>query len=267
MKYSLFLVMLVSMLWSWYAFPNDSPVSMLLFSSADIMGIIKNSLNSLVGMYKYTFPSVFWLLFLVYVYDFISSMLNRNTPYMRALYETCKVELLILLLTSLFTFLLFWRTQNTFTEYSVDISMAGLSFMLLGNISYLRLFKFKLGNINYPFKIALIISTIFFLSSFYFIKVIYDIANGEYNGVQSVWLQITIFTYSISLYFSSKHVTFIINKRKLGASPAMLSLFKSLLGRHNLYQELVNGIDVWNREVKNETAKSSAILRKRKKRK
>ncbi|QSD34330.1 hypothetical protein H5A40_14740 [Pectobacterium brasiliense] len=267
MKCIIYLVIMTSMLWSWYAFPDYSPLAILSFSAIDMTGIMRNTLYTLVGLYKYTLPSVFWVVFIVYIYDFIASILNRNTPYMRALYNSCKIELSILLFISLFTFLLFWRTQSTFTEYSVDIGMAGLSFMLSGNFSLLKLFKFKVGSINYPYKIAFIISLVMAMISCYNAKIIYEIAMGEYNKIQSIWLQITVFTYSISLYFASKHVAFVIDTKKLGASPVMLSLFKSLHIKYNLYQDLVNGIDLWNRETKKEITKASANLRKKKKKK
>lgn len=265
MKYLILLVILFSTLWSWYAFPDHSPIAMSSFYDIDIMVMIKNMFKVLVDACQYTLPSVFWSIFIVYVYDFITSMRNKNTPYMRALYDTCKVELLILTLTSLFTFLLIWKTQSTFTLYSVDIGMAGLSFMLVGNFGLLNLFKFKIGDVKYPFKVALIISIVSAISSVYFLAIIFYISRGDYNKIQSIWLQITVFTYSLSLYFVSKHIMFIIKSKKLGISLTMLELFKSLPGQSHIYQDLIGGVDLWNEEAKKVTAKTSRELRKQQK--
>ena len=265
MKYLILLVILISILWSWYAFPDHSPIIMLSFYNSDIIVIMENTLKVLVGVYQYTLPSVFWSIFIVYVYDFITSVRNKNTPYMLALYDTCKVELLILTLISLFTFLLFWKTQSTFTSYSVDIGMAGLSFMLVGNFGLLKLFKFKIGNVKYPFKVALIISIVSAISSLYFLAIIFYISRGDYNKIQSIWLQITVFTYSLSLYFVSKHIMFIIKSKKLGISLTMLELFKSLPSQSYIYQDLIGGVDLWNEEAKKVTAKASRELRRQQK--
>lgn len=267
MKYLILLVILFSTLWSWYVFPDHSPIAMSSFYDVDIMVMIKNIFKVLVDACQYTLPSVFWSIFIVYFYDFIASMLNKNTPYMRALYETCKLELLTLTLISLFTFLLFWKTQSKFTSYSVDIGMAGLSFMAIGNLGLFKLLKFKIGNVKYPYKVALIVSIAPVISSAYFLAIVFYISRGDYNKIQSIWLQVTVFTYSLSLYFISKHITFIIESKKLGISLTMLELFKSLPGPHHIYQDLIAGVNLWNEEAKKVTAKASKELRKQKKKK
>jgi len=263
MKYITYLVIFISSAWSWYAFPNYSPLAMLSFSSTSIGDMIVNSYYCLLGMFKYTLPSAYWSIFVIYSYDFVMSALNYNTPYMRNLYRSCRVEVMILLLLSLLSIVFYWNSKNTFTNSSLDIGSAGLSFMLAGNFNFFKLMRFKVGRIKYPFKVAVAISLIMLGISIYNIYILNEITTGKYNMVQSIWLQITVLTYSLSLYFSSKHITYVIDKKKLGVSPVMLSLFKSFPLNTNIYQELSTGVDLWNKKTKEEVSKASAELRKK----
>ena len=135
--------------------------------------------------------------------------------------------------------------------------------MLAGNFNFFKLMRFKVGRIKYPFKVAVAISLIMLGISIYNIYILNEITTGKYNMVQSIWLQITVLTYSLSLYFSSKHITYVIDKKKLGVSPVMLSLFKSFPLNTNIYQELSTGVDLWNKKTKEEVSKASAELRKK----
>ncbi|QTF09819.1 hypothetical protein HC231_19245 [Brenneria izadpanahii] len=263
MKYVIYLVIIVSTFWSWYAFPEDSSIAMLSFSATNISDMISNSYHCLLGMYKYTLPSTFWGVFVMYSYDFLTSVLKYNTPYMRELYKSCKVEVLILLILSLLTFSFFWNSQNTFTNSSIDIGTTGLSFMLAGNFNLFKLLKFKIGRIKYSSKVSVSISLIILAISIYNINILNDITAGRYNMAQSIWLQVTVLTYSLSLYFSSKHITYVIDKKKLDVSPVMLSLIKSFSLKTNIYENLSSGVDLWNKKASEEISKASAKLRKK----
>lgn len=263
MKYIVCFVIFISSAWNWYAFPNYSPLAMLSFSATSMSDMIAVSYRSLLGMFIYTLPSTSWSIFVIYSYDFVTSSLDYNTPYMRNLYRSCKIEVVILLLLSLLTIVFYWNSKNSFTNSSLDIGSAGLSFMLAGNFNFFKLLKFKAGRIKYPFKFGFLIALVMLCISIYNIYILNEITTGKYNMAQSTWLQITVFTYSLSLYFSSKHISYIIDKKKLGVSPIMLSLFKSFPLKTNIYQELSTGIDLWNKKTREEISKASAELRKK----
>ncbi|WP_147198910.1 hypothetical protein [Pantoea sp. CCBC3-3-1] len=263
MKYIILIVIFISTFWCWHAFPDSSPLIMLTYSSTDINEIVKNSFNLTAGMFKYNLLSASWITFIIYGFDFVTSTLNYNTPYMRKLYKSCRLEVVTLFIMSVITFFIFWDSKNTFTNSSVDIAMAGLSFMIGAHYNFLKLFKFKIGRVKYPIKIAALINIFMGAFSFYIIAITNDISMGRFNMEQSIWLQITVLTYSLSLYFSSKYISYVIKTKTLGVSPIILEILKSLKPNNNMYEDLAKGVDIWNKKSREEKAIASSKLRKR----
>ncbi|EXU75175.1 hypothetical protein [Erwinia mallotivora] len=263
MKYIILIVLFISTFWCWHAFPDYSPLKMLTSPTTNINEIFADSFNLTVGMFKYNLISASWITFIIYSFDFVTSTLNYNTPYMRKLYKSCRLEVATLFIISLITFFIFWDSKNTFTNSSVDIAMAGLSFMIGAHYNFLKLFKFKIGRVKYPIKIAALINIFMGAFSFYIIVITNDIAMGRFNMEQSIWLQITVITYSLSLYFSSKYISYVIKTKTLGVSPIILEILKSLKPNNNMYEDLAKGVDIWNKKSREEKAIASSKLRKR----
>lgn len=267
MKYIILIVIFISTFWCWHAFPDSSPLIMLTYSGTNINEIINNSFNLTAGMFKYNLLSVSWVTFIIYGFDFVTSTLNYNTPYMHKLYKSCRFEVVSLCIISAITFFIIWGSKNTFTNSSVDIAMAGLSFIIAAHHNFLKLFRFKIGRVRYSIKVATFINLFMGATSFYIMVITNDIAMGRFNMEQSIWLQITVLTYSLSLYFSSKYISYVIETKKLGASPIVLSILKSLQPNNNMYEHLANGVDIWNKKSREEKAIASSKVRKRNSRK
>ena len=256
MKIFIISVIIVSTLWSMYAFPDY-----LIFPQLNA-NLASSFWNMLIGVYKYGFPSVTWAIAIVYIYDFFMAIIDKSSPYMKQLYQSVKVELLTLTALMFFTVIIYTTTLSKLSNLTIDISMAGFGFMFFGNIGFLKLFGFKVGKIKYPWKMAAVLSFISLAGSAYFLNITLEIARGKFNLIQSLWYQVTILSYSLSLYFMSKHLVFIMDKGRLEASPTLRKLFLSMPTKNRIYEEAAIATEKWNKEMQKERAKESALLRK-----
>lgn len=256
MKSFIILIIIVSTLWSMYAFPDY-----VIFPQLNT-NPLPSLWNMLIGVYKYGFPSVTWVVAVVYIYDFFMAIINKSSPYMKELYQSVKVELLTLTALMLFTVVIYTTTLSKLSNLTIDISMAGFGFMFFGNVGFLKLFSFKVGKVKYPWKMAATLSFLSLASSIYFLNVTLEIARGEFDLVQSLWYQITILSYSLSLYFMSKHIIFIMDKGRLEASPTLRKLFLSMPTKNKVYEDAAIAAEKWNKEMQKERAKASALMRK-----
>lgn len=261
MKYLVCATIIISTLWSLYAFPEQ-----WVFSGRDT-DLLTTFQQSLTGMYKYTLPSVTWSVALVYLYDFAMAMTNQSSRVMKTLYKSTRFELFTLLSLLLFTLVIYTTTLSTLTNLTIDISMAGFGFMLFGSLGFLKLFTFKVGRVKYPWKMALLLSALSLLTSFYFLGITLDIARGKYTAAQSLWYQITILCYSLSLYFFSKHLLFIMERGRADPSPVLRRLMTTLGGTHNAFEQAAVAAERWNQEVRKARAITQAAARKKQKNK
>lgn len=247
MKFVLFLALVIPSLWSlrWFQFGN--PIDML------------------VSMYRDGLPSVTWGLAVLYLYDFSMAMLKKNSPYMIRFHNTLKKDFIVLFLLSVFTVIIYSCSPQKFTAVSLDISMAGFSFMIMGNLGLLRLFKYKVGAIKYPKLPAFVICLVSIALSLYFLNVTLNIANGVYETSRALWNQITVFCFSISLFFFSGQIVFFMDSKTIEPSPVIMDLLKRFRPTNNLYEMSANAAELWNEAAKKERAKFSAQLRKNKK--
>lgn len=245
MKVLIYLSLIFSTIWSYLAFPYNlaSPIEML------------------VGVYKYQLPSVTWTVAIIYIYDFIMAMLKRNSSYMIEFHQSLKVEFITLFALFAFTCCMYVYTPMKFTESTVDISMAGFGFLVFGNIGVFRLFSFTVGDVRYPKKIAFFLSCFSIVTSAYFLYLTLSVARGGYSLLQSLWIQLTVLSYSVSLYFVAKHICFYMEKGRLGVSPVLLSILKNTKGMESIYSDLASGVDIWNKEAEKARAKRSKRLR------
>lgn len=247
MKFVLFLALVIPSLWSlrWFQFGNP--------------------LDMLVSMYRDTLPSVTWGLAVLYLYDFSMAMLKKNSPYMIRFHNTLKKDFIVLFLLSAFTVVIYSCSPQKFTAVSLDISMAGFSFMVMGNLGLLRLFKYKVGAMKYPKLSAFAICLVSIALSLYFLSVTLNVANSVYETSRALWSQITVFCFSISLFFFSSQIIFFMDNKTIEPSPVIMDLLKRLKPTNNLYEISANAAGLWNEAAKRERAKFSAQLRKNKK--
>ncbi|HFF8975867.1 TPA: hypothetical protein ACGE6V_002910 [Serratia marcescens] len=247
MKFVLFLALVIPSLWSlrWFQFGNP--------------------LDMLVSMYRDTLPSVTWGLAVLYLYDFSMAMLKKNSPYMIRFHNTLKKDFIVLFLLSAFTVVIYSCSPQKFTAVSLDISMAGFSFMVMGNLGLLRLFKYKVGAMKYPKLSAFAICLVSIALSLYFLSVTLNVANSVYETSRALWSQITVFCFSISLFFFSSQIIFFMDNKTIEPSPVIMDLLKRLKPTNKLYEISANAAGLWNEAAKRERAKFSAQLRKNKK--
>ena len=193
MKVIVYLSVAASIIWSYIAFPFNltSPIAML------------------ISLYKYQLPSATWIVAFVYLLDFIMATLKKSSPYMIEFYRGVRIEFISLVSLFVFTLLLYNLSSMQFTNTAIDISMAGFGFLVFGNIGTFRLFTYKVGSRSYPKKVAFFFSLFSVSTSFYFLYLTFKVADGEYNIVQSLWVQITVISYSITLYFFAKSYAFL----------------------------------------------------------
>ncbi|MEA4510933.1 hypothetical protein VBQ90_24140, partial [Klebsiella pneumoniae] len=88
-----------------------------------------------------------------------------------------------------------------------------------------------------------------------------------YNIVQSLWVQITVLSYSITLYFFAKQLCFFMDKGRAEASPILLSILKKVRSNNNLYEQMASGTTLFNQELIKERATHSRELRRKHKQK
>lgn len=246
MKFVLLLVLAIPTLWSfrWYQFGNP--------------------LDMFVSMYRDTLPSVTWGMAFLYLYDFSMAMLKKNSPYMIRFHNSLRKDFAVLFFLAAFTVILYSYSPQRFTAASLDISMAGFSFMVVGNLGLLRLFKYKVGSIKYPKLPAFFICFISVIFSLYFLNVTLNIANGVYEPSRALWNQITVFCFSISLFFFSGQIVFFMENKTIEPSPVIMDLLKRFKMTNNLYEMSANATELWNEAAMKERAKFSAQLRKSK---
>lgn len=251
MKVIVYLSVIVSIIWSYIAFPFNltSPIAML------------------ISLYKYQLPSITWIVAFVYLIDFIMATLKKSSPYMIEFYSGVRIEFISLVSLFIFTLILYNLSSMKFTNTVIDISMAGFGFLVFGNIGTFRLFTYKVGSRSYPKKVAFFLSLFSLSTSFYFLYLTFKVANGEYNIVQSLWVQITVLSYSITLYFFAKQLCFFMDKGRAEASPILLSILKKVRSNNNLYEQMASGTTLLNQELIKERAIHSRELRRKHKQK
>lgn len=249
MKVIVYLSVAASIIWSYIAFPFNltSPIAML------------------ISLYKYQLPSATWIVAFVYLLDFIMATLKKSSPYMIEFYSGVRIEFISLVSLFVFTLLLYNLSSMQFTNTAIDISMAGFGFLVFGNIGTFRLFTYKVGSRSYPKKVAFFFSLFSVSTSFYFLYLTFKVADGEYNIVQSLWVQITVISYSITLYFFAKQLCFFMDKGRVEASPILLSILKKVRNNNNLYEQMASGTTLFNQElIKERSIHSRALRRKHK---
>lgn len=112
----------------------------------------------------------------------------------------------MLFLLSVFTVFIYSCSPQKFNAVSLDISMAGFSFIVMGNLGLLRLFKYKVGVIKYPKLSVFAICLMPIALSLYFLSVPLNVTNGVYERSRALWSQITVFCFSISIFFFSSQI-------------------------------------------------------------
>lgn len=257
MKWVIYLVLVISVIWSMML----SPVDFLKPSITDMM----------TNTFKYQLPSVTWVVALVYLYDYAMAVVKKNSVYMIEFHKSFNGEFIGLCALTLFTLLVFTLTPQKFGKSSIDICMAGFSFIIAANFGFLRLFKFKVGRRKFPKRFVCFLLLISISLSMYFLTLTLNVAKGIYSFSESLWVQITVFSFSIAIYFWSRQMCFFMEKGRIEPSPVLASLFVKFKPGMNLYAQAEQAAALWNKEAEKEQAKHSAELRqkhkKRKKRK
>lgn len=254
MKFVVYLVLLISIIWSMSFFPSG-------FFSLSIS-------DMLVTTFKYQLPVVTWGMALVYLYDHGMAMAKRNSKYMIEFHKALNGEFIALCALTVFTLLVYFLTPQSFGKSNTDISMAGFGFIIMANLSFFRLFKFKIGGRKFPKRFLCFLILVSMSLSLYFLYLTFNVAKGLYSFSESLWVQITVFSFSISIFFWAKQMCFFMEKGRIEASPVLASLFGKFKPANNLYSQAELASELWNKEAEKEQAKNSAELRrKHKKRK
>lgn len=254
MKWVIYLVLFISMIWS------------MAFSSSGFFSL--SIYDMLVNTYKYQLPSVTWAMALVYLYDHAMAMAKKNSKYMIEFHKALNGEFIVLCALTIFTLLVYFLTPQSFGKSNTDISMAGFGFIVMANLSFFRLFKYKIGGCKFPKGFLFVLILISMSLSFYFLYLTFNVAKGVYSFSESLWVQITVFSFSISIYFWARQMCFFMEKGRIEASPVLANLFGKFNPARNLYAQAELAAELWNKEAEKEQAKHSAELRrKHKKRK
>ncbi|NWA44247.1 hypothetical protein HX889_41970 [Pseudomonas reactans] len=254
MKWVIYLVLLISFFWSMSLPPS---------------GFFNQSIfDMLVNTYKYQLPSVTWAIALVYLYDHAMAMAKKNSKYMIEFHKALNGEFIVLCALTIFTLLVYILTPQSFGKSNIDISMAGFGFIIMANLSFFRLFNYKIGRRKFPRRFLCFLILISMSLSLYFLYLTFNVAKGLYSFSESLWVQITVFSFSISIYFWARQMCFFMEKGRIEASPVLASLFGRFNPTRNIYAQAELAADHWNKEAEKEQAKNSAELRrKHKKRK
>ncbi|CNH85188.1 Uncharacterised protein [Yersinia aldovae] len=244
MKSIIYLSVIISAAWSYLAFPSNSILDMI------------------INTYKYQLVSVTWTLVIIYFYDFIMAMFKKSSHYMIEFHQSLRGEFIVLLALFVFSCIIYKYTPQEFTNSTLDICMAGFGFVVMGNLSIFKLFKYRIGRVKFPKRIPIVLSVISVLLSAYFLKLTLNVARGEYNFYQSLWVQITVLCFSISFFFWSKHICFIMQKGKIEISPVLKGVFSKFKLKYDFYEQAEIMSVIWNKESEKEKTKYNAELRR-----
>lgn len=247
MKYAIYLTILTSYIW----------------------GVIVNGgLNSFLALLITSYTSIFWCTAIVYIYDLYMAITNQSSLFMKEFYLKLKNDLLVSLISGISLFALSYSAPSTYNLSNIDLAFSGLPFLIYSVITLIECRKVKIGRQKLPTNI--LFSNIFiqitaFVISYY--SLAYILA-GKATASHSIWIQITILSASLTFFFGSKQILYILTEQRMEVSPALLTLFKSINPKVNLYQDAAHMSNIWNDEVKKEKAESRKILKKdRRKRK
>lgn len=249
MKWIVYIVVVISFLWSMLL----SPIDPFKLSITDM----------LANTFKYQLPSVTWIIALVYLYDYAMATLKKNSDYMIEFHKSFNGEFITLCALTIFTLCIFIFTPQVFGRSSIDICLAGFGFIVAANIGFIRLFKFRIGRRKFPKRFLCILLLISLGLSSYFLRLTFNIANGAYSFSESLWVQITVFSFSIAIYFWSRQMCFFMEKGRIEPSPVLASLFGKFKPGMNLYAQAEQAAELWNKEAEKEQAKYSAELRRK----
>lgn len=243
------IVLIGNIIWTELAFPGYSPWS---FSLEDMDTSI---LHIAEGTFRYTLPSSTWAVMLIFLYDAVMAILGKSSEYMRELYRETTFDLSVLMALFLYLFILYHFAGLHLTNSSTEISMAGFGFLAFGNVALLKLFTYKIGRQKYPKAGALGIFAFTGSLSAYLLYENILVAQGNYSLLQSLWMQVTIFSFSLTVYFISKHVTFYAKKQRIEISPIISAIATPWLARLGLSLSLEEIAELWNKETQKEKSK------------
>ncbi len=252
---SIVLVTAISSIWAAMVFPEADPFNAL---KGDFF---TSMVNALVGMYKYTLPSATWTVALIYMYDFFMALSGRSSSYMEEFYKEIRADFIYLIPLTLILFVIYTQTDYSFTNSTIEIGMAGLSFAFYAHVSIVKMFTYRVGHLSFPRKFVVMFCLVCLGSSIYFFSWLVQIANGNYNFSQSLWMQITVLCFSICLYVGNKQIAFFMKKGRMEASPVLLSLIKNLPASNDFYQKAAEASELLNKEM--ERARAIAAQKQR----
>lgn len=250
------IVAAASTLWSYVAFPDYAPFTM---HSIDI---ITASLNMLIGLYKLVLPSVCWSVALFYLCDFFMATIRKSSDFMIEFYKGIRADILFLIPLAAILVIIYRVTPYEFTSTTIEVGMAAVSFVFYANIAILKMFNFRIGRLSFSrrFTVFFIIANV--TASIYFISWIVDIADGHYSFTQSLWMQITVLSFAISLFVGNKLLAFYMKKGRIEPSPLLIAIVEKLPSKYHFLRQTIYLTSELNKEIERERAISSRAKRK-----
>ena len=241
MKYAIYLTILISYIW----------------------GVSVNwGFNFFLALLITSYTSIFWCTAIVYIYDLYMAITNHSSIYMKDFYLKLKNDLLVSLISGISLFVLLYNAPSTYNLSNIDLAFSGLPFLIYSVITLIECGKIKIGRQKLSTKILfayIFIQITAFVISYY--SLAYILA-GKATASHSIWIQITILSASLTFFFGSKQILYILTEQRMEPSPALLTLFKGINPKVNLYQDAVYMSNIWNDEVKKEKAENRKILKK-----
>lgn len=210
-----------------------------------------------------TYMSIFWLVAILFLYDFFMSMMGNNSKYMIRFHEKIKNELIVNVIVGVTLLVLFMNSPASYSLSNIDIASSGLPFLATALLETKQSAGIKIANRRLPKYIALGYASIqLFIYGFSAWLLSYILA-GQISGLQSLWVQLSILFAAIAFFFGAKQITYILTEQRMEVSPALLSIFQSLPQSPGLYKDMVVGAHIWNEQVR----KEKSMLRKERNRK
>lgn len=222
----------------------------------------KRGFSSFLALLITSYTSIFWCTAIVYIYDLYMAITNNSSLFMKEFYLKLKDDLVVSLISGISLFALLYSAPSTYNLSNVDIAFSGLPFLIYSIVTLFKCGKIKIGRLKLPTKVLfsyIFIQITALIISYYALA--YILA-GRATNSHSIWIQITILSASLTFFFGSKQILYILTKQRMEVSPALLTLFKSISPKVNLYQDAVHMSNIRNNEVKKEKAENRKLLNK-----
>ncbi|WP_223964217.1 hypothetical protein [Paraburkholderia sabiae] len=211
--------------------------------------------------------SAMWLVAFLYICDFLLAIAGKNSLYMTKFYSEIKIDLFVSTISGATLCLLLALAPGSYSLSNLDVAFFGMPFLVYSIFTLAAASKIKIVGVKMSKRLVWTLYTLVMGFYIYFAYLLYEISHNQFSAAQSLWTQVTIVCAAIYAFFGSKFIKYVLEEQHFEVSPFILDLLANLKFSTGLYQDIANGANEWNKQVKIKKAEQRKEVSRRRKKK